>query len=485
MLNLNNKKIFILSSSCLLCFTNIFCSDKITLSKDSYVDIRDYNISLKNVIINKPDISKIKNVEDLFKYFVENIKNVKFVNLDDDSDEDNGKILEDVFKLYERKFKIGIEGQGELYNDKLQFNGDIKNILNSIISTKTLKLILEIPYTVSFDYGFLYRLKKQYYEGLDEINRDIFVKQLSVSELKKLLKSKGFNVDEIKFYDDLDEKKEKKELKDDYIFDFSEIIVVLKDIGNYIEEIKVKVEIKAGDGYELTTEEKLKEYKFTELGINNEDDNNILKILKNSKCFSYLKGKKYEYIYKEDGKIKEVKDDFVFEEYSYILITINDEIEGICKKKVEENKSYINLKFEVTDNNKFKLKDGIKDINNIVIEQNKNYNDLLNIIKQKLNNKDLKSGFKIYKKDKNTEFTSGNLENGETYIVVFADDDNNFVEKIVGQPKRETNKDDNNEETGDSDKVVEQKENTKGCSSSTNVEYNTEDGNTKGEGKCC
>ena len=43
----------------------------------------------------------------------------------------------------------------------------------------------------------------------------------------------------------------------------------------------------------------------------------------------------------------------------------------------------------------------------------------MNIIKDKLGDKDLKEGFKIYKNDKNTEFTTGNLEDNTTYIVEY------------------------------------------------------------------
>ena len=94
----------------------------------------------------------------------------------------------------------------------------------------------------------------------------------------------------------------------------------------------------------------------------------------------------------------------------------------------------INVKFKVTNEKKFNLRNWIKDRNDIIIEGGKSYDDLLNVIKEHLNNKDLKEGFKINevlrvvthefnKKDK--------LKDGATYIVYFADDDPNFVEKIL------------------------------------------------------
>jgi len=110
-------------------------------------------------------------------------------------------------------------------------------------------------------------------------------------------------------------------------------------------------------------------------------------------------------------------------------IVVFDETATDFVKEKEKDNLYINLKFEVTDNNKFKLKQDVTDKDNIEIQQGKDYNDLLVIIKKHLGGRNLKEGFKIYKNDRNNEFTTGNLENNITYIVVFDNDDTNFVDK--------------------------------------------------------
>ena len=142
-------------------------------------------------------------------------------------------------------------------------------------------------------------------------------------------------------------------------------------------------------------------------------------------------------------------------------IVVFDETATDFVKEKEKDRLYINLKFEVTDNTKFKLKQDVTDKDNIEIQQGKNYNDLLDIIKQHLGGRNLKEGFKIYKNDKNTEFTNtGILENNTKYIVVFDNDDINFVDKKTKPQKpdpQKTQETTNTEQTNNDDNETTKK----------------------------
>lgn len=94
-----NKKIFKFSSITVGSLINTFCSESIIeLNNNSYIIVDGFKTSLKGFKLKKNE-GKIKNGTQLLKYFLNQFSNFQFKNDDDDDDKDNGKKLEEVFKL--------------------------------------------------------------------------------------------------------------------------------------------------------------------------------------------------------------------------------------------------------------------------------------------------------------------------------------------------------------------------------------------------
>ena len=190
------------------------------------------------------------------------------------------------------------------------------------------------------------------------------------------------------------------------------------------------------------------------------EDTNVRDFIK-AKYFNYLSDEDYKNI-KIEAKINDenyivVKSNNIFDlNISNYKVTISGIINGIIKEK-EKSKINININFDVDDNVNFKLNKNVVNKDDIKLEEGKTYDDLLDIIKKHLDGKELKEGFKIYKKSKDTniEFTTGVLENNTTYIVVFDNEDTNFVEEKPAEKKLKGKK--TKGKTDEGEKIDEEK----------------------------
>ena len=138
-----------------------------------------------------------------------------------------------------------------------------------------------------------------------------------------------------------------------------------------------------------------------------------------------------------------------FEDGIVVTVTINEEIPGITSAK-DPNKVYVNVKFKVSDTNKFKLNGKLATSNNFdfELEKCKKISDLLTEIIKKLDNTDLKNGYKIEKDNTVVDNKETELVDGATYIITLDNNDTNFVVEIKKEdPKgkgKEEGKDNNN-----------------------------------------
>ena len=349
------------------------------------------------------------------------------------------------------------------------------------------------PYYTSIYYeGFKYEINKdsdEYKNLLNKINAKIKEKQfITEKEIYTFIKD---NFKDITLYD------EEYIPDDNYLFNFIKIDTdekeVVESFNNklIIEKIENEGDCKLLKPFKAKVEFKIpKEYiYFNEIVKNKFENANIDFVIDNindeTKVIDFIKEKYFESLKnvgkfedfvkiertKDSKNYKNVDENTEFEkDYNY-KISIIKKIQNVIKEK-EKDKVYINLKFEVSDSSKYEL---VKEINNkdeIQIEQGKNFNDLLEIIKTHLGGKNLVKGYKIYKNSRNEEslFTAGVLENNTTYIVVFDETAVDFVkekEKEKHQdppkqntPKQDLNNVDNNNNKNDSNNSDEDK-NTK------------------------
>jgi len=125
-----------------------------------------------------------------------------------------------------------------------------------------------------------------------------------------------------------------------------------------------------------------------------------------------------------------------FEDGTVVTVTINNEINGITSKK-DQSKVYVNVKFKVSDDSKFRFKGSLVKTNefDLVLEKNKKISNLLTEIVTKLGNKNLKDGYKIEKDNNIINDNETKLVDNAKYIITLANDDSNFVEKIEDKPE--------------------------------------------------
>jgi len=544
---LMNKKIFKFSSITTISSLNICAvnweikNGSITIEND-YYKFQSFNIN--NTTYKAPCVEDRGNYNNLCNY-LSGLFDFIF----------NGKKLKDSFGDFNNYILFSV-------NNINLFNRDLNNFdfdpLINFQNNYNLHINLIKKPCVRIQYNsFYYRYKNDFNEKISNINKAIAnLKFLTIKDFKQKLINQGigltkFNIKYV-FYDN--------EINDDVNFVIYPVILIYNgDYSDYFEPCKTEIEFIAGNGLELDDNYKNgDEIVFVKENINNKTliKTHIFKKyngLNNSNCTIEYKDKRDCPNYGPCG------DNFVFYDGQNLKITINAEISGFTKKKVEKckinvnfevkdlskyvfktpitnissleiekgkdfnflkgeikkhlgkdlntgfkiykdtkdpsneftsgllednityivvfdktatdfvkekdkNKIYINLKFDVADNSNFKLKQGINDINSIKVEQGKNYNELLNIIKGKLGGKDLKEGFKIYKNDKNNEFKSGAIEDNVTYIIVFDNDDTNFVDKKEEPQKQnppKTQETTNTEQTNNDDNETTKKG---GCS---------------------
>jgi len=380
---------------------------------------KDYVIDFFKDNITK-DTKILKFITDKFKKLLDKNCKIKYFNF-------NEKKIYDVNE--NDKFE-----DGDIII--ITINEEISGFTKKYIEKNKINIIFEVndtsKYVFTSDMNNISSLEiekgKTYKDLITEINK----------HLKKEIKT-GF-----KIY----KNNKKTEFKSGKIENGVTYIVVFdKEATDFVKEkekdklyINIKFEVKDSENYVLNSIldinnlgiEKGKAYGDLITEINKHLKKEIktgFKIYKNAKDSEFTVGNL------EDG-------------VTYIVVF--DETATDFVKEKENDKLYINLKFEVTDNTKFKLRQDVTDnTTGIKVDKGKDYNELLNIIKQHLGGRDLKKGFKIYKNNKNTEFNSGEIENGVTYIVVFDETATDFVEQKKEDKKdEEQNIDENKTNTG-------------------------------------
>ena len=183
--------------------------------------------------------------------------------------------------------------------------------------------------------------------------------------------------------------------------------------------------------YEL--EDKFKKPIEIEFSETVNDETNIVDYIKNTykvKSFS-----------DDDFSIKDKKSDLILPfpikhlsdgEYT---IELNKHVEGITKKK-EDDDLIFNISLKVNDQANFKLKNNITSILQFTLKKNSTYDDLTKYLKDShgIETDWILSIFD----DKNHALSAGTAPlKGGSYVLIFKDSENNFVEKI----KEPSNKD--------------------------------------------
>jgi len=166
-----------------------------------------------------------------------------------------------------------------------------------------------------------------------------------------------------------------------------------------------------------------------------------------------------------------------FEDGAKITVTIKHIIPDITTNK-NQNKIYVKVKFEVSDNTKYKLKENILKLNNheFELEKDSKYENLIEKVKGKLENTAFKDGFTVLYN--NSDFTSGsNLINDGIYTFKLNNEDKNFVEENEKEVPKEDNKDNEEEHKNDEEehKEDDEEQHNEHINNLTNI--NTNNGN--------
>jgi len=246
-----------------------------------------------------------------------------------------------------------------------------------------------------------------------------------------------------------------------------------KDKNRVIVPKQCTIEFKAGNNLFIIDRtkyptSKIIDFSDSEGGITT--DTNIEKYINDN--YKEINGKsiKITPIGHNDGK---------FKDETVVTVTINEVIAGITSAK-DPNKVYVKVNFEVSDKTKYKLKENILKLNNneLELEKDSKYEDLIDKVKANLGGTSFKDGFTVLYN--NSDFTSGNnLTNDGVYTFKLDNLDTNFVEEIVkdkpekpedkpeDKPEEEEHKEDDNgknkEETKKTEQGVKNEEDKKGC----------------------
>ena len=281
---------------------------------------------------NKKEITTGK---DLLRYFLDNFSDLKFNDVNNDSDEDNGKNLKDLFKLEERfenneLIITSINGKYDVFFSVSKEDKD--KILKDIFDNKKLELELITYYEIEINTDFRYKLKKEFQEKLKKVNNEIKT-FFNVGQIKNLMQEKGFERSKISI------KNETGEEIDDNLF-----ILDYKIRVNYIDNTDIyddfkpktaKIEFIAGNDLALDKNAKNCEIDFVKDSITK--DTTIFDFITNK--FKGLSDKncKIEYFNYEYKIWKDVKEGDGFEDEDKIRITINAEVKDYTIKKNTQN----------------------------------------------------------------------------------------------------------------------------------------------------
>ena len=252
-----NNKIFKFSSITGGSLINTFCSeDVIVLNEYSYITVDGYRTSLEGFELKKNE-NKIETRNDLLEYFLSKFSDLEFNDVDNGEDEDNGKKLDDIFKLKQsfanKKLLISnINGMfKESFNDD---ESDKKKILDNVFKNKELCLTLKTESEVEINCDDCYKLNNEFQKKLEEVNKEIET-YFNIGQIKSLMQKKGFEKAKISINDG------KYEFEDDVICGNRIICVDYKDnINNYLKPKTAEIESIAGDG--LILDKNVKKYKI-------------------------------------------------------------------------------------------------------------------------------------------------------------------------------------------------------------------------------
>ena len=148
-----------------------------------------------------------------------------------------------------------------------------------------------------------------------------------------------------------------------------------------------------------------------------------------------------------------------FKDGTKITITIRDIIPDITTNK-NQNKIYVKVKFEVSDNTKYKLKENILKLNNheFELEKDSKYENLIEKVKENLENTAFKDGFTVLYD--NSDFIAGNsLTNDGIYTFKLDNLDTNFVEEIVKEVPKEEHNDDEEHKDNEEEHIDDEEHN--------------------------
>ena len=462
-----NTKYFKFSSVILLNSFNTYCSDdSIKLKIGSFIQVNDSKRFIRFEL--KKPTDNIEKIEQLLKYVVETFSSIVYENTDGGSDDENGKTLDEIFgltKFYNNGNLQIVELNGYDLNDC-----NIAEVIKEIFTKGELEIKL-IAGHVNVDYYGSRKIKDDLLNYFfNNVLNEIKV-SYSIKQIKNILKNFFGEESVLKIYYE-DGTGNYYEYKDNTYLR-NNILYLFTNNLDCLTSKTAEIELKAGKEFFLVNN-------IEKFQINFVDD----KIEQETQISTFIKDK-YHQLSIDDNCVIEYQNDkgewgkvenyHVFDDNDRIRVTINKEISDIIEKK-DPNKLYINvnIEFDVRDNNVLRLKDEIENLENVEIESEKCYNDLLNIIKRYLGNKNLKDGFEIYKQTEDVFYKledKDTLEDGATYIVYFADDDSNFVEKISEEEAEE-----NAEEKAEENAEEKAEENAE-----EKAEENAEEENTVGK----
>ena len=434
---LNNKIILIISILFSANINNINCGDdkeQIELQKDSFITINGYKLDISGAKFTEEEINKNFDKEEKIINFIFEKFGDKVINLP----KSNTRKLKNLCEITNLIIFPWNSGNSyKFFNDSKQKEKLFEAFWKNIKKDKKMNITLKNKPSITVKkIDYKYYMKKEIKEAFTEINNKIKkYNYVTLDIIKKLnpknkLSKKSIDDNDIVVY-----KNKNKKYKDTEIIKTPDnsIIITLSNFEKYYNKISATIEYVIPENLELE-ENIIKTVDSIEDNFQS-DDIYIHKFFKKKYGLEHNKNCVLEgFSYSQNKYVKIDKEDACFFLGTKIKITINEEIPRVTKKKTKidkpvKDKININLKFEVKDSSKYVFKTPISTISNLEIEKDNTYNDLILIINDKLGDRELKEGFKIYKNDRNNEFTDGILEDNITYIVVFDENATDFVDK--------------------------------------------------------
>ena len=373
-----------------------------TINSELYKNISTFDVYKKAKKINKENFAYriFRILHHLIKtnsYFPEKAEKIIKINNDEINHIDDSKNLEIYKKFLEN------------LNDE---NGKIEIVIDDRYDINVTNVLL------SDELSKIYKVEKKKEEDIKDLFVRNYYHESKYSGLQVFLKN----------HDVFKNTKLKNEDSDKDIEDLNNVTITITDDPDkeVITHKKCTINFEVSKGLFIIDNTKYpasKNIEFSDSGITTETDINdyINKTYFNIKDICTITTQ-------DDNKGK-------FEDGTVVTVTINKEKEGITTKK-DPHKVYVNVKFKVSDTNKFKFKGSLVETNEFDLEfdKDKKITDLLNEITKKLGNKNLKDGYVIEKDNNIVNNNEDKLVDNGTYSITLADNDPNFVEEIKQTP---------------------------------------------------